>query len=497
MSKKAFALCNVSVAYIVYVIAFFGIRYLLAEQEIEYRLWLTVMGYGLIVLGPMVLIALWARLLYLSIITKREEADLPVKGNKAAAMILFVVYIFLCTVIIWFCFFFFVFTTHEERVARDGTLQVMYGGFPGEGYWFDYERVSFWGRRQRAGITDQQMLEDKYGCKFTIDDRGFDIGRIYFIPENDPNISVSVYKGMYGTEKAEDDYAVCYLTRTFTEGKDRCHISSESGSIDFDHFFMEFYLYVQDTPENRKALADDAAALIAYTLEELKKDPDAPCDGGELHVGILQEDEMQYEIARHYVTLPFGNMEELETAGKDADYYTSAEHVYQEIQEQLPEATEPASEKDTSEDTAIEEDLTGYDEEESVSDTEPSWESEIEELARCIYDAELADTENHFEMTYNAKGNPYAILSEGKKELSTGETIDTRRTLVYDRPSQNGLCELFVYYEEKYYLDGTPLDTTEILDMYAVDKESHEVYPSGRKAWADLGNQVYREATGE
>lgn len=50
---------------------------------------------------------------------------------------------------------------------------------------------------------------------------------------------------------------------------------------------------------------------------------------------------------------------------------------------------------------------------------------------------------------------------------------------------------------KKYDLEGNQLDNTAILDMYAVDKESHEVYPSGRQAWADAGNAAYREATGE
>lgn len=68
-------------------------------------------------------------------------------------------------------------------------------------------------------------------------------------------------------------------------------------------------------------------------------------------------------------------------------------------------------------------------------------------------------------------------------------------TVVYDRESQNGKCHLFVYYRT-YYQDGTEY-STEILDMYAVDKKTGDVYASGRHDWADVGNEAHREATGE
>ena len=99
-------------------------------------------------------------------------------------------------------------------------------------------------------------------------------------------------------------------------------------------------------------------------------------------------------------------------------------------------------------------------------------------------------------MEYNAKGNFYATLGEGTAELEGAPGILAYKdTVVYDRESQNGKCHLFVYYRT-YYQDGTEY-STEILDMYAVDKKTGDVYASGRHDWADVGNEAHREATGE
>lgn len=506
MKRKVMILGSISITYIGFVIAFFLGKAMAALQGIEYRFWLSALGYSLILIVPMVLIALWARLGFAAMIEKRGNAGLSSKGCQVARIVTFIVYAVICCCIIGVCYIFALFTMHEERTTQDGTIEVMYGGWPGEAYWFDYEPVSFWGRKKAIGIAAQKKLEEKYGCSFTVDDRALDIGTVFYIPENDPELSVIVYGNQEDGEEVVDDYASQYLTRIFLEGEKNLDTHSESGSVYFAHPYYEYYLYIQDTEENRKVIAEDAAALITNALEQLKQDEDAPCAGGVLHVAVMHNPEARAEAANQSVSLPFG-----ETGEKDdtvsGDYYTSAEHVYQEIQDKIPVyVEEPFADEETSANdeeniygdgnASNEGDATGMINED-IDSAEPSWESEIEELARCIYDEELADTEDYFEMTYSAKGNPYAILGEGEKELITGKTITTRQTLVYDRTSQNGKCELFVYYKEKYYLDGTPLDTSDILDMYAVDKESHEVYPSGRHAWADVGNKEYREATGE
>ena len=499
-SKKVFYLGSFTIAYIFFAIAFFVIRESLKLLGIEYRFWLSAVGHVVVLITPMVLLILWIKMAFSIMIAQRQEAGLSVQGCKNAQITILVVFAIVCVIILLFAGLFGIVTMQEERVTDDGTLQVMYGGFPTESYWYDYERISFWGRKQAVGLKEQEMLEHKYRCEFTIDDGGFDIGEIFYIPANDPDLLVSVYGGYNGKAQV-DDYAQRYLSAVFHEGKKKYYIESECGDTYFNEPYSEFYLWIDDSEENRKTLADNAATLITYTLKELEQDTDAPCDGGVLYVSILQEIE-QYGTERYNAKIPFGNTGKAEFAGKEKDYYTSAEHVYQAMQEQLPAVQEPLfSSNEYEEDignSGIENsEIVNEEPEMPTQPAEGSWEAEIEELAKCIYDEELADAEDHFEMTYNAKGNPYAILGEGRKQLDSGELVQTRRTLVYDRTSQNGMCELFVYYEEKYDLEGNQLDNTAILDMYAVDKESHEVYPSGRQAWADAGNAAYREATGE
>lgn len=482
---KKLRLGSVTIAYCVMVIAFFTIQAVLQAASIEYRLWLSTLGYIVILTAPMIIIFLWIKLAFFTMIQQLQEKELSTKNYRTAQVFVYVLYVIICVVVLFFAGLFGVFTMHEERITDEGTLQVMYGGFPNESYWYDYDKISFWGRRQAAGLKELNMLEHKYGCEFTVDDRGFDIGKIFYIPKSNPDLSVSFYGG-YNGEVLVDDYAQQYLSALFHEGMNQYQLESESGSIYFDEPYMEFYLCMEDSQENRKRLADDAATLITYVLERLEQDADAPCDGGVLHIAVLQNVNGQYDMEKNSIKLPFGNTKKTEFAGREGDYYTSAERVYQAMQEQIPIIEESYQEND-----AYEEDET------PVQSSEPSWESEIEELAKYIYDKELADSENHFEMTYNARGNPYAILGEGQKQLKTGKLVQTRRTLVYDRTSQNGKCELFVYYEEKYDLEGNPLDNTAILNMYAIDKESHDVYPSGRHAWEDVGDAAYREATGE
>ena len=140
--------------------------------------------------------------------------------------------------------------------------------------------------------------------------------------------------------------------------------------------------------------------------------------------------------------------------------------------------------EDREEETAEEEDI---DEEEHV-------ESVYEMQARLIYE-EIRTQEDvgEFNVEYNAKGAEY---------YSLGEDGSYSYTLVYDRDSRNGACSLYVLYRSPY--DGASgtyypyTDTmTQIMDIYAVEKETLEIIPSGRKTWSDPGNSEYREAVGE
>lgn len=108
-----------------------------------------------------------------------------------------------------------------------------------------------------------------------------------------------------------------------------------------------------------------------------------------------------------------------------------------------------------------------------------------------LYQAIFEPQGDRYECTYNAKGNFYAILEDGA-EQADGQSVPFRRTVVYDRESKNGKCQLFVAYKE---YDGG--QNTRILEFYAVNKETGEVTPGNKTAWDQVASKEYQKATGE
>ena len=121
----------------------------------------------------------------------------------------------------------------------------------------------------------------------------------------------------------------------------------------------------------------------------------------------------------------------------------------------------------------------------------------VEEAYECLYHEVFEPLGDAYDCRYNAKGNFYGLLSEGKGKLND-ETpeMDTVRTVVYDRISKNNKCHIFVYYETYNNQDGSEY-TTAIRNTYAVDMTTGEVTESGKHAWADTGSAAYQEAAGE
>lgn len=121
----------------------------------------------------------------------------------------------------------------------------------------------------------------------------------------------------------------------------------------------------------------------------------------------------------------------------------------------------------------------------------------VEEAYDCLYHEVFEPLGDAYDCRYNAKGNFYGFLSEGKGKLND-ETpeMNTVRTVVYDRISKNNKCHIFVYYETYYNQDGSEY-TTAIRNTYAVDMTAGKVTESGKHAWADAGCAAYQEAAGE
>lgn len=151
-----------------------------------------------------------------------------------------------------------------------------------------------------------------------------------------------------------------------------------------------------------------------------------------------------------------------------------------------------------SENVGKEEDKTREKIPETEQETERETELEMEQepeadyretAARAVYDAVLLEEGFSYEVYYNAKGNLYIELGTKTSE-EDGRTYSY--SLVYDRPSKNGACELLVLYRTA---EGS--ENEAIVDMYAVETVTGKVVASGRKAWSDVGTKEYREMTGE
>ncbi len=136
-------------------------------------------------------------------------------------------------------------------------------------------------------------------------------------------------------------------------------------------------------------------------------------------------------------------------------------------------------------------DTTGS-ESDSNSDNDSALLAEFQAVYRLLADdGQLsADGIGTLSISYSAKGTPYVIF----REIQSGtDTVQYR--LVYDRVSENGACDLFVYYQDTTPSDGET--QTSILEFYAVNPQTLDVIPGEKHAWADVPSQAYRDATGE
>lgn len=110
---------------------------------------------------------------------------------------------------------------------------------------------------------------------------------------------------------------------------------------------------------------------------------------------------------------------------------------------------------------------------------------------QLIYEKHYQDNPNSLPVpycTYNAKGNFYAEVVEKSH---------SRIVLVYNGMSENGKCYLLVAEEEHYDLDGSMLDTTSLLEFYAVNLEEGKVYEAHKTTWGGAESEEYRKATTE
>ena len=78
------------------------------------------------------------------------------------------------------------------------------------------------------------------------------------------------------------------------------------------------------------------------------------------------------------------------------------------------------------------------------------------------------------------------------------ESTSSIEYIQYDRESANGRCDLYAHFICEKGSDGTwDTSSAQMLDLYAYDRESGSVIPSGKTDWETAGSEAYAQATGE
>lgn len=299
MEKEYQKLQKSIIRYIIWMILFWGIKMLLSFFQIEYRLWLSALGYVISGVAPF-------RLLGQRLIIENTNS----KFMKAYSIIACVILLFagICGL----------FAMKEEGITEDGKLEVNYGNH--ENYYYPYQKISFWGRKPAYGLLEKSMLEEKYGCQFTIDSSALDIGWIRYLPETDPDTNVMAY---VKDEILIDDFSEHYVGSIFSRIHKEYDMKSERGYRSISGGV--YHTCLESDWSEPSVLASNASILILNALEEMDHDINAPCNSGVLYIVA------RYREQVHYIPLPFGSSTILKEEGKSRDYYASPEHVREEL----------------------------------------------------------------------------------------------------------------------------------------------------------------------
>lgn len=468
--------------------------------DLEYKMWVTIVGSCLLLLG----IPVWVFLLWFRWHVREERSRALRCGVTVVSAVLFLLWSY-------FCFLSLVFGLQEERKLFGGYVVVNRADmlsrtnydlcktralfFRESVEWDSAFEIKYLERKYRQEFMevpfDQEsmLFYDNYGG-------GVLYGETVPVSPAHQNLPIRVF---LSGGQLQDDY-VDLLTRWYmAEGCrelaiDRpCEIE-EDGNL---------CLYFTDA-EDIGAIALDIQKLIIYARQdEIFED----------YVGTIY---LSPENAESYerIYIPFGNIN-----GENALKYGYENNIallqvyiksrYEEIldnrEERLKYDEKWEKRKGEKEQEKMQEeagkqrepeDGASDDEAEQFSGkTDNMQESVYAEKARLVWEEINASTDiaGEFAVEYNARGEEY---------YSLGEDGTYAYTLVYDGDSENGACSLYVLYRSPYdrengtYYNYTD-EMTQIMDIYAVVKETGEVISSGRRAWSDPGNSKYRRAVGE
>lgn len=444
-------------------ILYIALSELLTFTELSLRTWVDVTGQIILVLiTPLMLVVLILMLLYRN---KRIHRIIKVVCTVAAVL----GYIF-CA---FYMFLFILFGTQEERMLTRHLLVTDESGVFGGSNYVYYRPVAFFFKTP-GEITNAdrlEYLEKKYKKTFAVSELG---GGIYD-PEF-PEIEVSVYLSRIEfTDNYVEKMTLWYLLKGYNElGIERDYYLLNFGMEERDYMCLRV-----EGRSDISAVAEDMSKMIDYTMDKEVSDNTSSIyqeNLGRIYYSF-GKDEKEYTGVIYFGGKDRGPLVDIEAVVSIAYQQESAGEIQSD--QPLKEAHEQYM--GTVWNDYEDKDPLAYIEEEPEPD-------DREEAAKAVYDAVLAEEGYSYEVYYNAKGNLYIDL--GSKESDDGKTYNYR--LVYDRPSKNGACELFVLYRSAGGKDEEVIE-----NMYAVEMDSGKVVISGKKAWSDIGTKEYRELTGE
>lgn len=438
---------------------------LLASTEFSFRMWVDILGkvWILWVLPLLVMIGI----------------GLFLRKPVVKALLITVstvVYVVIC---LYFGFWILIFSTNEERRLTPDLLATGRSEFLGQTTWI-YERpvAVFFKTPTEVTVEDKKKyLEEKYDRPFEVWDSLNDV----FIQPEFPEVKTSVE---LSGGKFQDDFFEKVLAWCLREG-------AEVLGIQREYYISEngiFYMLLTDE-RDIPAFAEDVSRLTAYVCSRTDLFEE---NRGYLYFSCKEgEEELNGQIS-------FGKLGQWDDM--EPEYYLNPEKLGEYVREKYEALREQEAEyENASQDTAASDGISGSTDSEGAG--EDSAAASTEECALILYDAVFKDQGYPCNLSYTAKGNLYLDL--GSRDAGQeGDALNTgtyRFTLVYDRTSKNGACELFVLYKEHYTEKDGQIsnDATQILDMYAVETATGKTAASGRHAWSDVGSREYRDLTGE
>ncbi len=471
--KQSSMFRKVSIAYFIWLGLYCSGMLLCRVTELEYRMWVWILGnVSLYFLFPLWLFFFWYR---------RHVRKSECRFFRHLAATIFTV------LFLWWsyvCFITMVFSVREERYLLSGYIVVEHAWNLSPSYYELYKCRAFFFREKAVLDNDAKIryLEKKYHQDFL--EVPFDEEKMVFydewnggcqeemvvVPSAHPELAVNVW---FSKSDLGDDYTEILTDWYIAEGCRVLGINRSFHMEEGERIRLHFY-----GGNDIEAAASDVQRLIRYVMQDeifqkyngmmrLSPENAKPWEYIDISFGEIDSYGGRYEkdisLLEQRIEQGYGSILEDREAAR----------AYEEEQDRMREATE----------------------QEGAEKTDDIQESEYAKEARRIYEEVLAPKNigEQFSIDYNARGGEYYPL---------GEDGNYCYTLIYDRDSENKACRLYVLYRSPYDQKGggyySYTDTmTQIMDIYAVAKETGEIVPSGKKKWSDTGSKAYRGITGE